>query len=68
MYLGKAITEALKIKGMSQNKVSEKAGLSVGHLNKIIKGKHKGGVTLQVLARVANALDMKLSELIALGE
>ena len=68
MYLGKAVRVAIAIKGMSQNQVTEKAGLSVGHLNNIIKGRNKGGVTIGVLARIANALDMKLSEMIALGE
>jgi len=67
MNLGKAICVAIAMKETSQNKVNDKAGMSVGHLNRVINGS-TSGVTIGILERVSDALDMKLSELISLGE
>ncbi len=67
MDIGKAIRVAAAERNLSMNRIGEEAEMSYGHINKIANGKVPG-VTLHVLKKIAAALDMKLSDLIKLGE
>lgn len=66
MNIKKAIRLALAMADMTQKDLSIKSGLPSGHLSLIIN--EKRSMTLTTLSKIAKALNMKASELIALGE
>lgn len=61
--LGRAIRDARKIKGLSQETLADAAGIDRSHMGKIERGERN--VTILNLARVAAALDKLPSELLA---
>lgn len=65
MNLGMAIKIALVKKGMKQSELAEKLGVTQVYVSRICNSKNVG---MNVASNVATALDMKVSELVALGE
>lgn len=61
-----AVQKALDTKGLSQCAVAKKLGCPSSNINHICRG--RAGNNVRTLKRIADALGMKLSELIALGE
>ena len=66
MNLKKAIRIAMATKEMEQKDIAAASGITPGHLSTVVNGKHSA--TIPTVQKIADALDMKLSELIALGE
>lgn len=64
--ISKAVQKALDSKGVSQYALANKVGWSSANVNHICRG--RAGTNIRTLQVVAEALEMKLSELIALGE
>lgn len=65
MDIAKSITVALKNSGMRQLDLAEKMGIHKAGISQIIS---RNCVNTDTLMRIADALDMKASELIQLGE
>ena len=65
MNMGKGIKIALLKKGVSQKALSELLGVSNVYVNRIC---NQGSIGMESMKNVADALEMKLSDLIALGE
>ena len=66
MNVKKAVRIAMATKDMDQKDVSEASNISQSHLSCIVNGKRSAGI--DTLQRIADALEMKLSELVQLGE
>jgi len=66
MNIRKAVRIAMATRDMHQKDVCEAAKISPSHLSCIVHGKRSAGI--ETLQRIADALEMKLSELIKLGE
>ncbi|MBR6986151.1 MAG: helix-turn-helix transcriptional regulator [Ruminococcus sp.] len=62
MIVGKVISDQRKKKGMSQEVLSGLADIGRTHLSAIERGERKP--TLETLFRIANALDMRMSEIV----
>lgn len=60
--VGSKITEIRNLKGMSLSKLAEKAGISKGYLSNIEAG-IKENPTTEMLDKIANALDVDVSDL-----
>ena len=65
MNLGKAIKIALASKGMKQKELAESLGVSHRYISKIC---NQSDVGMESMKKIASVLDMKVSELVALGE
>lgn len=65
MNTGKAIKMALLIKDMNQKDLADKLGMTAPAMSQMCSRK---SASLNILKRVADALGMKVSELIRLGE
>lgn len=65
MNTGKAVKVALAMREMNQNDLALKLNMSHSVLSRICSAKSASTSTLQ---KIATALDMKVSELMALGE
>ena len=53
--LGRAITDAMKAKGISQQKMSELTGINKCTLSEVMNGKRN--TTIDVVSRICDALD-----------
>jgi transcriptional regulator with XRE-family HTH domain len=60
--LGEAVRAARKARGMSQETLADAAGIDRSHMGKIERGERN--VTLLNIARIANALGRKPSDLL----
>ena len=58
--LGSRIKELRKLKGLSQEKLSEKVGIDPKHLSRIEVG--RGFPSLDTLERIANVLNVELKD------
>lgn len=56
--IGKRIAELRKVKGLTQAKLAELAGLTSGNIARIETGKHSTGI--DILSKIASALDAKI--------
>ncbi len=65
MDTGKAIRVALAQRGMKRDELATKLGVTSGRISVICSSASSSTVTLK---RIADALDMRVSELAALGE
>lgn len=65
MNVGKSLRIALASKGMKQIELAEKMGISRQHVSNWTR---RQGINKKNLDALCQALDMKLSEFIALGE
>lgn len=65
MDYAKAIKVALTMKGLTQADLAARLGIKQPTLNAYI---NKGAASTGRLTEIANALEMKVSELVALGE
>lgn len=63
--VSRAIRVALAMKGMTQKQLAERLGMYESAMSQLI---NRASVTTDKLSQVAEALDMKISELVALGE
>jgi transcriptional regulator with XRE-family HTH domain len=63
--IGKRLRELREAKGLSQSDVEDRSGLPRTHVSLVENG--HSTPTLQVLERWANALDVELSQLFAVG-
>ena len=66
MDIGKRLRELREARGLSQGDVEDRSGLSRAHLSKIENG--HGAPSLPVLERWAEALDVELYQLFAVGD
>ena len=65
MNLGKAVKVALAMKSMKQRDLAEKMGKHHVYISRLCNQEFIG---MEALQNIAEALDMKVSELVALGE
>ena len=65
MNLSKAIRVALAMKEMNQKQLAERLGMYESAMSQLI---NRQSITTEKLTQIADALDMKVSELVALGE
>ncbi len=65
MHLGNAVRIALVMKGMKQKELAEALGVSRVYVSRVCSGESVG---INALKAIADALDMKVSELVKLGE
>lgn len=65
MNTGKALTVAIAMKEMSRQQLADKMGISVITLRAMCRAR---SATTDTMKRAADAMGMKTSELIALGE
>lgn len=63
VVLGEAVRARRKVLAMSQEALADHAGIDRSHMGKIERGERN--VTLLNLVRIAEALDFKLSEMLA---
>ncbi|OQA61459.1 MAG: HTH-type transcriptional regulator SinR [Candidatus Atribacteria bacterium ADurb.Bin276] len=63
MNLGKRIEQIRKSKGMSRSKLSFRCLISENHLRLIEQGKNEN-VTIKNLQKIADALEVKLTDLL----
>lgn len=61
----KAIRVALAMKEMNQKQLAERLGMYESAMSQLI---NRPSITTEKLTQIADALDMKVSELVALGE
>ena len=61
----KAIRVALAMKEMNQKQLAERLGMYESAMSQLI---NRPSITTEKLGQIASALDMKVSELVALGE
>ena len=64
--LGDAVRAARKAQALSQEALADAAGIDRSHMGKIERGERN--VTFLNLARIAKAVGLRPSELLALGE
>jgi transcriptional regulator with XRE-family HTH domain len=64
--IGKRLRELREAKGLSQTDVEDRSGMPRSHLSKIENG--HSTPSFQVLERWANALDVELHQLFAVGQ
>ncbi len=60
--LGRRILSLRTARGLSQDKLAEKAGMSVKHLGKIERG--TANASIKCLADIAKALDMQVRDIL----
>lgn len=65
MNVSKAIRIALAMKEMNQKQLAERMGMYESAVSQLV---NRSSITTDKLKQVADALGMKVSELIALGE
>ena len=65
MNLSKAIRVALAMKEMNQKQLAERLGMYESAMSQLI---NRPSITTEKLTQIADALDMKVSELVSLGE
>ena len=65
MNLSKAIRVALAMKEMNQKQLAERLGMYESAMSQLI---NRSSITTEKLTQIADALEMKVSELVALGE
>lgn len=65
MNLSKAIRVALAMKEMNQKQLAERLGMYESAMSQLI---NRSSITTEKLTHIADALGMKVSELVALGE
>ena len=65
MNLSKAIRVALAMKEMNQKQLAERLGMYESAMSQLI---NRPSITTEKLTQIADALEMKVSELVALGE
>ena len=65
MNISKAIRVALAMKEMNQKQLAERLGMYESAMSQLI---NRPSITTEKLTQIADALDMKVSELVALGE
>lgn len=65
MDIRKGVMVALAQRGMKQKDLAGMVGMSQGSMSQLLG---QSSCTLATLEKIATALDMKLSELVALGE
>ena len=65
MNLGKAIKVALAKKGIKQNELAARLGLSHRYISRVC---NQDNVGMNVIRKIADEIGMKVSELVALGE
>ncbi len=65
MDIGKRLRELREAKGLSQSDVEDRSGLPQAYVSKVENG--RSTPTLQMLERWANALDVELHQLFAVG-
>lgn len=63
--LGLTISYLRKLKGMSQEQLAEKAGMSRSHLSSIEAPNIVRPFSLEILFNIADALDVEASELLS---
>ena len=63
--VSKAIRVALAMKEMNQKQLAERLGMYESAVSQLV---NKTSITTNKLKQVADALDMRVSELVALGE
>lgn len=66
MNIPKSIRVALAMRGMTQGQLAEATKIHQSNISKMMNGKYS--VSDSHLQTIADAVDMKVSELIALGE
>lgn len=66
MNIGKSIRVAVAMRGITQGKLAELAGIHPVNLSRMANG--KAGLQGENLQRVAEAVGLKVSEFVALGE
>ncbi len=66
MNIAKSVRVATAMRGITQKQMAALANINEVNLSKMINGKH--GVSSEQLSRMAEAVDMKVSEFVALGE
>ena len=62
--IGARIVYYRKLKGMTQEYLAELVGISPQYLSKIENGKYQKSVSLSVLMRVAEKLDVKMTQIL----
>lgn len=65
MDLGKAIRVALAQRGMNQSDLAGKMGTGVANISAII---NRGSSTTETVKKLADVFDLKVSDLMKLGE
>lgn len=63
--LGKAVRQRRKERGLSQEALADAAGIDRSHMGKIERGERN--VTLLNVLKIANALDWKASDMLAVA-
>jgi|TARA_R110002050_G_scaffold106937_4_gene217125 transcriptional regulator with XRE-family HTH domain len=66
MNLGKSIKVACAMTEMSQDELSEETGIDSGTISRYVRG--KSACNTRTMITIADALNMSVSEFIALGE
>ena len=66
MDIAKSVNRAVLGEGHKLNEIEKKAGVSIGFLSRVRSGQRDPG--LRNIRKIADALGMKVSEFIALGE
>ncbi len=62
--IGARIVYYRKLKGMTQEYLAELVGISPQYLSQIENGKYQKSVSLSVLMRVAEKLDVKMTQIL----
>lgn len=65
MHLGNAVKIALVMKGKKQVELAKELGVTTVYLSRIC---NQEAIGMNAIGDIARALDMKVSELVALGE
>jgi transcriptional regulator with XRE-family HTH domain len=63
LLIGKAISEERKMKGLSQQDLAEKIGVSKSYISKIEAPNYHKSFSLEVLFDIADALDISVVDL-----
>lgn len=66
MNVAKSVRVATAMRGITQKRMAELSKIDNTNLSKMVNGKH--GVSSTQLQRMAEAVGMKVSEFVALGE
>ena len=65
MNVSKSIRVALAMRELTQKQLAERLGMYESAVSQLV---NRSSITTDKLKQVANALDMRVSELVALGE
>lgn len=63
MSIGQRIKDVRTAKGLNQDQIAERSGISQGHLSAVENGEHQP--TYGTLEKIAKAMGMEVSELVA---